>query len=123
MVEAAIVLSFMIALTLGIIDAALLFVAYVETNRAVDRAARCAAVTYQMPTRSTACPDIVGYASSTMLVTKNVNFSAEMPSICGYQPSGSAQLGARVTGQLSYIPFYHSQNINITVCYPLSIND
>lgn len=124
MAEAAIVLSFIIAVTFGIVDAAFLFVGYVETNKAIEKAARCGAVTYQMPTKVSICPDLVSYAQSQMLITKNVNFTAEIPANCGNQPSGSAQLGAKVTGQVSYIPFYNStentKNISITVCYPLS---
>lgn len=124
MAEAAIVLTFIIAVTFGIIDAAFLFVGYVETNKAVEKAARCGAVTYQMPTKASTCPDLVSYAQSQMLITKNVVFTAEIPANCGNQPNGKTQLGAKTTGQVSYIPFYNSiqntQNITVSVCYPLS---
>ena len=128
MIEAAYVIFTLLAVTIGIVDAAFYFIAFLELNVAVDKAARCAAVTYQMPTNATVCPDIQAYAAKNMIITKGAVFHSVLPQNCGLQPSGAPQIGVLITGTYPFNPIFSyvtgsfKHQIKVEICYPIARN-
>ena len=123
MIEASIIFTTIFLITFGLIDVAFLAVAFIEMNHAIDATARCGAVTYEWPTAVTTCPNLIAYAQSKIIVTKNVQFSSVVPSVCGTQPDGQTSYGAKVSASFDYSPLIATtfkRTYSLSICYPLS---
>jgi Flp pilus assembly protein TadG len=118
MVELSLVLATLLLTTLGLMDVARLLWTYNEIENAVDITARCGAID-----QYSTCANPQTYFSSFLTMTSNTTIVINSNASCGVNPSGSSQIGNKVTATYRFDAIVWplaSTSIVITRCYAKS---
>ncbi len=114
-IEFGFILPVLLMLTFGIIDFGRYFWTETTLTRAVEAAARCAAVKDTL-----ACPDIPAYAKAQAWGISGVTFTLKTQSECVTDSTGKA-VGVKVSATYDYkfmIPFFNpTKSIGASSCY------